>query len=145
MTSSDANGDFLKSRQSLNMIFFREGLAILRFGLVGALATTVHIVTVWLLLTRFAINPIWANTLAFLTAFWFSFAGNYLWTFRSLGNLRRAIFRFFVIAVSAFVANSLLLAFLVNKGWFSPVVSAVFSSSITPIVSFLASRFWAFK
>lgn len=127
------------------MIFLRETFIILRFGLVGIMSTAIHITVVWLLLTRSNIAPVLANALAFLTAFGFSFSGNYLWTFRSLGNLQRAIFRFFVIAISAFVANSLLLVFLIHRGWFSPVVSAVFSSSITPVLSFLASRFWAFK
>lgn len=145
MIHNKVNGDFLKTPQPLSVIFLRESLTILRFGLVGVLSTAVHIATVWFLLTKFSIPPILANTFAFLVAFGFSFTGNYLWTFRSLGNLHRAIFRFFVTAVSAFAVNSLLLTFLVYKGWFPPFTSAVFASSITPIVSFLASRFWAFK
>jgi hypothetical protein len=41
--------------------------------------------------------------------------------------------------------DTLVLAFLIQKGYFSPVVSAVFSVSIIPVISFLASRLWGFK
>lgn len=127
------------------MNYWREIFTAARFGLVGLLSTGVHIAIVWLLLTLASVDPMLANTLAFMTAFCISFTGNYLWTFRSPGSPRRAIFRFFVIAVSAFVVNTLVLAFLVHKGWFSPVVSAVLSASVVPVISFLASRLWGFK
>ncbi|WP_422617302.1 GtrA family protein [Rhodoferax sp.] len=125
--------------------FWRELLIAARFGFVGIFSTSIHIMTVWLLLDESRMTPISANTLAFLIAFGFSFGGNYLWTFRSPGSPRRAIFRFFLIAASAFAANTLILAFLVHEGWFSPVVSAVLSASVVPVISFSASRFWCFS
>lgn len=124
--------------------FWRELLIAARFGLVGIVATAVHIMVVWLLLRETGIAPILANTLAFLIAFGISFAGNYLWTFRSPGNPRRAMVRFFVIAATAFAANTLALVLLLHKGWFLPVVSAIFSASAVPLISFVASRLWGF-
>ena len=70
---------------------------------------------------------------------------HYAWTFRAPGKPRRAILRFSVIAVFGFLVNTLVLVFLIQKGYFSPVVSAVFSVSIIPVISFLASRLWGFK
>lgn len=122
-----------------------ELLSAGRFGLVGLFATTVHVAVFWLLLTFAKFTPTLANSLAFLAAFWISFIGNYLWTFRSPGCPRRAIFRFFVIAVSAFGVNTLILAFLVHKGWFSPVVSAALAASLVSVISFSASRLWGFE
>ena len=87
--------------------FCREFFTAVRFGLVGVLATAVHIATVWILLAATGIAPIPANTLA--------------------------------------LVNTLVLVFLIQKGYFSPVVSAVFSVSIIPVISFLASRLWGFK
>lgn len=127
------------------MKIWREVLIATRFGLVGIVATAVHILVVWLLLTQAGITPISANTLAFLTAFGVSFAGNYLWTFRSPGGLRRAILRFFFIALCAFSVNTIILEFLVRGGWFPPIESAIFSVSAVPLVSFIVSRLWAFK
>lgn len=145
MATNEVDRNALEARRSSNVNFFREIITAARFGLVGLLSTAVHIAIVGLLLTLASVGPMLANTLAFLTAFCISFTGNYLWTFRSPGSPRRAIFRFFVIAVSAFVVNTLVLAFLVHKGWFSPVVSAVLSASLVPVISFFASRLWGFE
>lgn len=145
MAMNDLDRNALEAQRSSNVNFFREIITAARFGLVGLISTVVHIAIVFLLLTFASVGPILANTLAFLTAFCISFTGNYLWTFRSPGSPRRAIFRFFVIAVSAFIVNTLVLAFLVHKGWFSPVESAVLSASIVPVISFFASRLWGFE
>jgi putative flippase GtrA len=144
-TPIDANRVAVATKRFSTLDFWRELLIASRFGLVGIVATAVHIAVVWLLLRETGIAPIFANTLAFLMAFGISFAGNYLWTFRSPGNPRRAMFRFFVIAFTAFAANTLVLSFLLHKGWFLPDVSAIFSASAVPVISFLASRLWGFK
>ena len=145
MALINAGNDVLETKRFLNIVFLREILIAARFGLVGLLSTTVHIAIVWFLLRETSITPILANTIAFLMAFGISFTGNYFWTFRSPGSPRRAMFRFFLIAVCAFAANTLLLAFLVKNSWFSPVISAVFSASVVPVISFAASRLWGFK
>lgn len=145
MATNEVDRNALEAQRSSNVNFFREIITAARFGLVGLLSTAVHIAIVWLLLTLASVGPILANTLAFLAAFCISFIGNYLWTFRSPGSPRRAIFRFFVIAVSAFVVNTLILAFLVHKAWFLPVTSAILSASLVPTITFLASRLWCFE
>jgi len=145
IAKGDVDRNALETKKSSNVNYLREILTAARFGLVGLLSTAVHIAIVWLLLALANMTPMLANTLAFLTAFCISFTGNYLWTFRSPGSPRRAIFRFFIIAVSAFVVNTLVLAFLVHKSWFSPVVSAVLSASLVPGISFFASRLWGFE
>ena len=144
MSPIDANRIAVASKRFTSLDFWRELVIAARFGLVGIVATAVHIAVVWLLLRETGIAPILANTLAFSVAFGISFAGNYLWTFRSPGNPRRAMFRLFVIAATAFAANTLILTLLLDKGWFLPAVSAVFSASVVPVISFLASRFWGF-
>ena len=122
-----------------------ELLTAARFGLVGLGATATHILIVWLLLARTSLPPVAANTLAFLSAFGISFVGNYLWTFHAPGNPGRAIRRFFLIALGAFMINTLLLVFLVRGGWFTPAMSAVISAAFVPLISFMLSRFWGFQ
>lgn len=128
-----------------NLSVWREVVIATRFGLVGIVATTVHIVVVWLVLHQMDFSPISANTLAFTVAFGISFLGNYIWTFRSPGSPRRAMFRFFMISASAFLVNTLILTLLVQGGWFSPVVSSIISASSVPFISFVASRLWGFR
>lgn len=109
------------------------------------LSTAAHVSMVWFLLPQSFINPILANTLAFCVALVVSFFGNYIWTFGAPGQPRRALARFFIIALSAFALNTALLALLLHGKWFSPVASVVISASIFPLFTYLASRLWAFK
>ncbi|MEJ2613018.1 MAG: GtrA family protein [Candidatus Thiodiazotropha sp.] len=145
MSRFDTSHVVMLRKRFSNLDFWRELITASRFGLVGIFATAVHITIVWLVLTQTGLTPILANTLAFTIAFGISFLGNYVWTFRSPGSPRRAMFRFFLISVSAFSANTLMLSFLVQGGWFPPVVSAIISASVVPVISFTASRFWGFK
>lgn len=137
--------NFSNIKRYSNLNYFHEILIAGRFGLIGILSTLVHVSTIWLIFLFTNITPIVANTFAFLTAFSISFTGNYLWTFRSPGSPLRAIFRFFFIAINAFLVNTLVLNFLVYKGWFLPLTSAILSASLVPFITFLASRLWCFK
>ena len=116
-----------------------------RFGLVGTLATTIHIAIVWMLLSETALPVLMANTIAFVCAFGFSFVGNYLWTFGSPGSPRRAMRRFLTISVSAFLINSVLLGTILELGWFNQTVAAIGSAAVIPIITFFASRLWGFN
>lgn len=131
-------------QKRISLDIWRELVTFVRFGCVGIAATLLHIIVVWLLL-KTGLAPLSANALAFLSAFLISFIVNYIWTFRTPGNPRRAMVRFFIIAASAFFFNTLLLSFLLKGGWFSPVTSAVLSASIVPVISFSASRLWGFS
>jgi putative flippase GtrA len=145
MSFTDLNRGFGKKNRFSNLSFWRELAIATRFGLVGIVATTVHIIVVWLILNQTGSNPLSANTLAFAIAFGISFLGHYMWTFGLPGSPHRAMFRFFLISTTAFLVNTLILSFLVYSGWFTPVVSAVISASVVPVISFSASRFWAFR
>jgi len=122
-----------------------EFLLAIRFGLVGILATAIHIATLWMLLSNTLLPVLVANTIAFINAFGFSFAGNYLWTFGAPGSPRRAMSRFFTISVSAFALNSVLLGAILKLGWFEPALAAIGSAVVIPVITFSASRFWGFN
>jgi putative flippase GtrA len=77
-----------------NLSFLRELVIAARFSLVGIAATSIHIVVVLLVLNQAGSNPFSANAVAFVIAFGISFLGKYIWTFRSPGSPRRAMFRF---------------------------------------------------
>lgn len=86
-----------------------------------------------------------ANTLAFFLALGVSYAGNYLWTFGSPGNPRRALLRFFTIAVFALSVNSLMLALLTHYSWLDPLTAATISAAVIPLISYLFSKLWVFE
>jgi putative flippase GtrA len=123
---------------------WREIFLAVRFGLVGVIATGVHIGVVWILLSCTTLHTLIANAIAYLTAFGFSFSGHYVWTFRASGTLFRAMRRFLGISGSAFVLNTLVLAAILRGGWVSPFISTILAIFIIPVITFLASRFWGF-
>lgn len=122
-----------------------ELLIATRFGLVGIAATTLHIGVVWMLLTYSELPALIANLIAFICAFGLSFTGNYIWTFSAPGSPGRAMRRFFLISMVAFLANSTLLLTLLTSGWLSPPRAAIASAAIVPGISFIASRLWGFR
>lgn len=122
-----------------------EALLLLRFGVIGLGATGIHIGLVWTLLRHTTLPVLLANAMAFATAFCFSFAGNYLWTFQSPGNPGKAMRRFLVISGSAFLINSFLLSGILRYGVFSAWEATLLSSCAVPVITFLASRIWGFE
>lgn len=116
-----------------------------RFGVIGTLSTLVHMIVALALVKLFTFNPFVANTIAFGTAFAVSFFGHFWWTFRHFNAiLFQSLIRFGLIALLGFLANSLLLAALIDMG-ISKGTSVVLAVTIVPLISYVASRQWAFR
>ena len=122
-----------------------EILVASKFALVGLFATGVHISMVWLLMMVVGQPPFVANLLAFATAFGFSYVGHYHWSFKAQSRQGNNLRRFFLVAVSALVLNNILLVYMLEKAYFSELVSTIVSVFIIPLYTFIGSRFWAFK
>lgn len=123
----------------------KELLIAVRFGVIGIAATVLHIGMVWVLVGSTQLPALLANLIAFLCAFVLSFTGNYIWTFSTPGSPGKAMRRFFLISLGAFLVNSTLLAAILTSGWLSPRLAAVASASVVPGITFLASRLWGFR
>jgi len=122
-----------------------EIITFVRFFIVGAAATLIHISVAALSISQFNLPVFRANLLAFLIAFVFAFSGHFIWTFRSQSHLARSLFRYFTISVSAFALNNLVLLTLVNTGVLSDIVSVILAAAVIPLISFTASRLWGFR
>jgi putative flippase GtrA len=122
-----------------------EIFLVLRFGLVGSIATGIHILILWILLSKTLLPVLIANAIAFVIAFGFSFAGHYIWTFGAPGSPRKLMLRFLIINASAFFLNNALLAIILEFGRLDSTLAAIGSAAAIPIITFLASRFWGFK
>jgi putative flippase GtrA len=123
----------------------RELLLASRFGLVGITATGVHMLVVLLLIETTSLPVLAANLFAFLTAFGVSFAGNYVWTFGSPGSPKTAMRRFLLVSVTAFAANTALLALLTKVSAVGPAPAAIGAAILIPVMTFVGSRTWAFR
>lgn len=123
----------------------QEVLTMSRFTLVGITAACVHISIVWALITQLGIETLLANLFAFLIAFIVSFAGQYLWTFRSKRYWKNALIRFFLTSLLGFMVNNIVLIAVLDMEILSDSLTAVLSACVIPLVTYLAGRFWAFK
>lgn len=119
---------------------------LMRFGLIGLAALSVHLLTVMLLVRTWEIPPLGANVVGFLLAFQISYWGHYKWTFTA-GQVshKKASLRFFILAVSNFCLNEFMYASLLQA---TPLpydvalfVVLIFISAST----FILSKFWAFR
>ena len=111
-----------------------------RFGVVGSVATGIHMLVVSLIITSGIVPVLVANLIAFLTAFCFSFYGNYYWTFSRPGFRGRALRRFFLISASAFAVNTFVLAALLTTDYFSATSAALVAATVIPVITFLISK-----
>lgn len=127
-----------------SMMVWREGIFAFRFGIIGVIATLVHVLVVSLLLNETVLSALLANLIAFLAAFSISFFGNYRWTFQSPGCPRQALVRYLLVSVTAFIVNTLALTLILDNGWLSPLYAAISSASVVPIINYFLSRLWVF-
>ena len=117
-----------------------EIATLIRFTTVGLLATIVHIGVAAIIL--FYINEalFLANFIAFIVALNVSFFGHRFFSFK-----RNGIFgRFFIIALSGFAYNNIILSGLVYFKITGGVVAITFSTLCVPLIIYLLSRFWVF-
>lgn len=121
-----------------------EGAKAARFGLVGAAATLVHLVTAQGILAA-SVPPMAANAAGFVVAFGFGLLGHYHFTFRAAGPFARAVRRYGVISISGFLVNNLVLVALVSSGRVGDGIAVATAILVVPAATFLASRLWGFS
>lgn len=122
--------------------FYRLVGQLLRFGLVGGLATLVHLSVAWLVLQVWAQgSPFLVNLVAFLVAFQVSFWGHSRYTFRHKGSP----WRFLLVTLGGFAINNGLLWIFLALGLYSGFAAICLSVLMVPLFVFLASRLWVFS
>lgn len=118
---------------------------LLKFGMVGVMATFVHMVIGYLLIQA-GWHPLFANMLAFAIAFLVSFAGHLGFSFSDQDvRPRTALRRFSVVALIGFGCNQALLVVLLLQGSVSHTVALWVSTGCAAILTFILSKIWAFR
>ena len=114
------------------------------FLVVGGVAALTHMAV--FALAQDHMWPEVANALGFGVAFFVSFAGHRLLSFRDAATSVRTSFgRFVITALAGFAANEMVFVLLLRGlGW--PSLVALFCALVFAAgQTFLLSRFWAFK
>jgi len=124
---------------------FAHIFQLARFTTTGAAAALTHYSIVMLLFKR-NIALQYANLVAFLLAYWVSYFGHRIFTFKAQHiSHRRALPKFTLVAGLGFLFNESFL--LLSNLYFSAPVSTLVCVAIvlTSIVTFLLNRFFAFQ
>ena len=118
---------------------------MLRFGLVGALATLVHMI-IGFMLIHSGWQALTANAVAFVTAFLVSFMGHLGYSFadQETGVLS-SLWKFTIVGLIGFTCNEAILATLLAMQIFEGMVALIISTTCAAIVTFILSRVWAFR
>jgi putative flippase GtrA len=118
---------------------------ISRFGVVGLVATAVHVGVGLGLHGGGGIPAFWANIVAFCTALGVSYFGQTRITFPEATAGRAAFARFASIAVSGLALNQIIV-WLVTSAFGGPywLALAIIIATV-PAATFLALKFWALR
>ena len=121
-----------------------EIATLVRFGLVGALATGTHLVIVALLALLTTVEPLAANTAGFLVAFTVSGFGHARYTFRLNHARKTALAKWFIVSLAGLVASNMVLAWLLSSLTTPDIWLRLAAIAVVPATSYLAARLWAF-
>ena len=123
-----------------------EWVRLLRFSVVGVVASITHYCAVILLVEGATFPPLLANIGGFMVAFGVSFAGHCLWTFSDRAiDKRVSLFRFLGTAVLGFCLNEALFFGLLR---FTPIpyfIGLALVIGLVAVGTYFLSRFWAFR
>lgn len=117
----------------------------LRFGLVGALATLVHM-AIGTILVQSGWPPLVANAFAFATAFVVSFAGHLGFSFADQEpDPVAALWRFGLVALAGFLCNEAILAVLLGARLIPDAAALCASTACAALLTFGLAKAWAFR
>ena len=116
-----------------------------RFGLVGFVASGVHVAVAFCAHYGFEMSPLIANFLAFLFAWGVAYSGHFVWTFEGGGSHRDSVWRFTVVSLLSMALNQFIV-WVVTSKLNGPFAIAIFLVvMIIPGLSFVISKFWTFR
>lgn len=127
------------------MRYFPLLLQIMRFGVVGTTAATIHFLIVVSLVQFGSLAPLVANVFAFLISFQASYWGHRLWTFNQSATMHREAFpKLLFIQIINFSANESL--FYVFLAYHYPYpIALLMVLTILPCFTFISSKRWIFR
>lgn len=118
---------------------------LLRFGMVGVLATLVHLL-IGTILIGSGRHPLIANAIAFGFAFLVSFVGHLGYSFVDQEpDFRASFWRFGLVSLSSFACNEILLAILLSNTSIPEVPALIATTTCVVFLTFLMGKYWAFS
>ena len=114
----------------------------IKFGIVGVF-NTCNSLLIYYLLLFFHVHYIVSNIIAYFASTFLSYFINKKWVFKKDKQTSR-VFQYYVVYISSFVLNNLLLSFQVEMLGISDKIAPLFVLIVTVPYNYLLSRFWVF-
>ncbi|CAA0105377.1 Uncharacterised protein [BD1-7 clade bacterium] len=132
--------------QAVNLVKKLTTYPLVRFALVGGVATVVHVSIYSLLFIVFSVHAQIANGTAWVFAAAYSYAGQRFWTFQhvSVENESLAFMRFIVSSLISLASNAAF-AQVFTYQYPNTYLAIAGMAFVTPILTFLLMKYWAFK
>jgi putative flippase GtrA len=116
---------------------------LLRFGLVGAVATGIQYV-ILVVLVHEGVWPAVASAIGFVVSAFGNYLLNYHFTFRSRESHGPAATKFVMLAGGGLVINFVLMHVLVGAGWYY-LLAQVLVTVVVFLWNFLGNSLWTFR
>ena len=114
---------------------------IIKYGLLGVIATLIHLLSAWVIIYLFASTVFISNTVAFFIAFSFSYVAQTLYVFNSQFHILKFV-KFFAVQFGTFIFSFLISNIIVIQ---SSYLHTLLIVAIMPLITFTIHKFWTFK
>jgi putative flippase GtrA len=116
---------------------------LVRFGLVGGVATGIQYV-ILILLVREGVAPPVASAIGFVVSAFGNYLLNYHFTFRSRENHGPAALKFVTLAAGGLVISYVMMHVLVGAGWYY-LLAQVLVTAVVFMWNFVGNSVWTFR
>jgi putative flippase GtrA len=118
---------------------------MLGFGLVGAVGTAAHYLTLIILVEAAGLPPVWATTLGFAVGAAVNYVLNHRFTFRSTKRHLDAGPKFFTIALATALLNGWLVYIGVQLLGLNYLLVQLVATSAVFLANFALNSLWTFR
>lgn len=112
-----------------------------KYGLFGIITTLIHLFVAWFVLYTLSVSVFFANSMAFFTAFIFSYIFQTLYVFESEFKIVKFL-KFFIVQFGTFLLSFTSSNFVHIENQYLHTLLIV---AIMPLISFVIHKFWTFK
>lgn len=120
--------------------------AVIRFGLVGVLATLIDFSTYFLITFYRLTSPTIANVLSFISSLLCTFPIHQHWTFAAESKqLRKQLIKYFIVGIGGVILSTIFIYLTTHLVSWNAVLAKVLAVGLTFFWNFNVNKWWTFK
>lgn len=117
----------------------------IKFGLVGALNTTINWI-IFILLNSLGVYYIISNIISYSLSTLNSYIWNSKWVFKYNGdNIKKTTFKFIILNIIGLILNTCILYILVDILGLSKIIGLIITTGIVMLLNYFINKLWVFS